>query len=132
MKKRGLAMLAIDQRIALRVKKMDNNLLTSNNPTMQSIAFESQQLDLPGFEGVIYLNLGYVMNKIGTSIDGVYVTCPDGYKSIAWYIRLDEEVGTIVEVTESPISPDTEQRHIAVRIKDELAEDRKERDEHDS
>jgi hypothetical protein len=130
--KSGLTVLAIDEEVALRIKKMDKNLLTSNHSTTQSLAFESQQLNLPGIEGVTYLNLGYVMNKTGTNIDGVYITCPNGYKSIAWFIRLDEEIGTTVEVTELPLSTDTEKRRVAIRIKDELAGDRGESDEHNN
>ena len=69
--------------IALRFKKLDDNLRSSGIETQQSLDF-SRQFDLPGIASVTHLEAGYRLNRLGTALAGVYICCPNGI-SILWH-----------------------------------------------
>ena len=57
----NLFLLLVLDRYAIRLKLLDEGLQPKNNPTVQSAAFQMQQLSLPDVDGeVVSLNLGYV------------------------------------------------------------------------
>ena len=78
MEQGGLFVVMLYGRIALRFKKLDDDLRASNIPTQQSIEFCSQELYLPGIKKVTYLQAGYTLNRTQTGLSGAYVACPDG------------------------------------------------------
>jgi len=89
--RRGLFHLDMGGAVWLRFKKLDRNMRSSSIPTRQALSFLNVlQLELPGMPcPVSRLTAGYVLNPLGTAIDGAYVTCPLG-SEIGWFIELTE------------------------------------------
>lgn len=123
-RKQGMTVFAINEQFAMRIKKLNSKLLTSNIATKQSIEFDSQQLSLPGFDDVISLNMGYIINNIWTKIEGVYITCPAGRGSLSWSINIDEEIATVVNVVEPIFSTENEAKQLGMRVKEEAMKKR--------
>jgi hypothetical protein len=133
----GLFLLAIynpilNQSLAIRFKKLDNTLRTSNIRTIQVEMFDDpdEQLELPEMPPrATYVNAGYTLDKVGTAAKKVYVTCPDGPNSFCWIICLDEEITSqpIVILPTPPITGLPPKRR--VRVKGESDLDRKRADE---
>jgi hypothetical protein len=99
----------LNQSLAIRFKKLDPALHASNIPTMQAAMFDDQdqQLEFPEMPPrPTFVNAGYTLNKIGTAAEKVYITCPNGPRSLSWIIRLDEET-TIQPMFTLPIRPIT-------------------------
>lgn len=90
--RRGLFHLEIDG-LWLRFKKLDRNLRSRSIPTRQALSFLNpyqRQLEFPGMPSpVSRLTAGYILNPLGTGIDGAYITCPNG-SEIGWFIELTE------------------------------------------
>ena len=84
----GLFVVMLYGRIALRFKKLDDDLRSSNIPTQQSMEFCSQELYLPGIKRVTYLQAGYTLNRMQTGLSGAYIACPDGIGN-HWHLPLD-------------------------------------------
>ena len=89
----------LDGCVQMRLKKLNDNLLTSNVPTKQSRNFNSQQIvdfrSQPSLFGeppkVFYpanVNLGYVAHPTFTGYSGLYITYPNGERSIGWFMRI--------------------------------------------
>jgi len=80
----------INQTLAIRFKKLDNTLKAANIPTQQAEMFDDQ-FPLPEVPPkATYANAGYTLNQIGTDVDGVYITCPNGPNDFYWIISIDE------------------------------------------
>jgi hypothetical protein len=91
---RNLLVFIIDNKYRLRFKKLNKRLLSSNIRTVQAIQFESQDWDLFGPQVLpANLNVGYVVNESYTDLD-VYLTCPSGYRNIAWATSLESVPAT--------------------------------------
>lgn len=71
-----LFLFILDQRIALRFKKFDSELLSRNQPTKQVADFRAQA-QLPGIEAMHNLEAGYVLNETEQEIMAVYLVCPN-------------------------------------------------------
>jgi hypothetical protein len=71
-----LSLFILDQRIALRFKKFDNEILSRNQPTKQVADFRAQT-QLPGIEAMHNLEAGYVLNETEQEIRMVYLVCPN-------------------------------------------------------
>lgn len=74
----------------VRFKKLNQQLRTSNIPTQRALAFAKQgQLTLEELvKPTLNLNAGYVPNRFGTELNGIFITCPNG-KKIEWSIALE-------------------------------------------
>ncbi|MGG6311548.1 hypothetical protein [Paenibacillus macerans] len=75
--KRGLFTLNIQGSVVLRFKKFNKHLMSSNIQTKQVTAYVLQQpaqLELEEMPPYGLLHVGYVMNKLGTGIEKIYVT----------------------------------------------------------
>lgn len=127
-RKNGLTLLGVNEKIVIRIKKLGSNLSTSNIQTAQNSAFEKQQLLLTGFTEVVSLNLGYIINEIWTKIEAVYITCPNGYKKVSWYIRLDDEMGGVAEIITPELVPADGETSSTFRVKEEAKKERREID----
>ena len=76
---------------ALRFKKLDNELMSRNQETSQVKAFMGQ-LPLDGIPAVHNLEVGYVLDRLGTEVVSTNVVCPNGYKNPPhWHIELHDE-----------------------------------------
>lgn len=101
----GLFLVLLHGRIALRFKKLDEDLRSCNIPTQQSLEFVRQEMDLPGFKRITYLQAGYQLNKTQTEISGAYIACPNGYRNL-WVIDLPLHAeGADVHTIPAPSSP---------------------------
>lgn len=106
--RKGLRTVVITEMVALRFKKLGDNLLARNIPTAQQeqIAF---QLPLEGMEvygPFVHLTAGYVLNRIKSDIADIHVTCSIG-KAVAWSFQVpwlqSADIGT--SLTIEPIGP---------------------------
>ncbi|MFY8000289.1 MAG: hypothetical protein ACOVSW_16965 [Candidatus Kapaibacteriota bacterium] len=91
-KRGGFLLRVIGENLDLyvRFKKLNRQLRTSNIPTQQALAFAKQkQLTLEELlKPALNLNAGYVQNRFGTELNGIFITCPNG-KEIEWSIALE-------------------------------------------
>lgn len=105
---------------AIRFKKFDEELLSSNQPTKQVLKFRDQE-SLPGFSETFNLEAGYVLTESRTDI---YKTClvqPSG-KGINWHLELlDSETKTVVDdlfAKRENSQPTEESEGVTIRGKD--------------
>jgi len=76
---------------AIRFKKLDTELMSRNAETDQVKAFMGQ-LPLDGIPATYHLEVGYVLNSLGTEITATHVVCPNGYKNVPyWNIELHDD-----------------------------------------
>jgi hypothetical protein len=94
----------IDGRLLIRFKKLNKKLLASNVLTKQAADFNeqkdvfSQPVQMPLFDGLskvefslpTNLNAGYIPNELWTGLEGMFVTCPNGKRSIAWFANIGD------------------------------------------
>lgn len=75
---------------AIRFKKHDTELISRNQETSQVKAFMGQ-LPLNGIQTVHNIEVGYVLDDLGTSISSTNVVCPNGFKNTPyWHIELHD------------------------------------------
>ena len=81
--------------IAMRFKKLDDDLRSQNQPTGQVDDFR-MQMPLSGFEETHNFDAGYTVNEMAQELSGVYVVCLNGSGNY-WEIALtDEGIQSIV------------------------------------
>jgi hypothetical protein len=118
--RRGLFHLEIDGPLWLRFKKLDRNMRASSIPTRQALSFLNVlQLELPGMPGPVpRLTAGYVLNQLGTAIEGAYVTCPLG-SEIRWFIELIEPLtDRVIEIDAGEREPERLVRRVRAKERD--------------
>jgi hypothetical protein len=80
---------------ALRMKKVDFELRSSNVPTQQIEDFKNQ-VPLEGMPEACHLEIGYMLNASATAISGIFLICPSG-KGVLWSVELKmESVETVI------------------------------------
>jgi hypothetical protein len=101
----GIVLLVIDDRLAIRFKKLDKENRTRNYPTQQALAF-MQQLDLPTIPSLARLVVGYRLTNLETELESVFVVCPNGLSN-AWGMELKPPAigGNVVPLTPRPTGP---------------------------
>lgn len=80
--------LLIDRKIAIRLKKFDEESKSRSQPTRQVTRFRAQER-IDGIEALHHLELGYVTNDAATEIAEVRLACPSG-EGVAWWMRLTD------------------------------------------
>ncbi len=100
---------------ALRFKKLDDDGLSRNHPTTQVTEFRSQ-IGLEGIDAAHHLEIGYVTNALGTSIQDVRLTCPAG-RGNAWSVSVTGSTAkaVIVDIFDSVEPTEIEEAEIAPR-----------------
>lgn len=96
--------IVIDNKYAIRFKKLDEDSKSRNQPSRQVKEFQSQ-IELVGIDASHHFDVGYVLNLSETDILDVRLVHPAG-EGIAWAKSLapafqDESVVDLFEVTES-------------------------------
>jgi hypothetical protein len=85
----GFLIMLIDEKAAIRFKKLNDELRPSNIMTGQQSDFATQEL-LPGFPPeATNLTFGHKLNLTGTEIDGFWLQCPRGTANL-WSLSLDK------------------------------------------
>ncbi|WP_042301598.1 hypothetical protein [Paraburkholderia kururiensis] len=80
---------------ALRMKKVDGELRSSNVTTQQIEDFRNQE-PLEGIPEACHLELGYMLNASATAVSGIYLICPSG-KGVLWSVEIKaESVETVI------------------------------------
>lgn len=92
--RRKLYLFVFDSRIAIRFKKFDEELRTSNQPSKQVHQFKHQR-QLPGVNAAHNLEAGYIVGPDGQSIQAIHLVCPSGNKAY-WDVLLTENTQTTV------------------------------------
>jgi hypothetical protein len=97
----------IDGRLLIRFKKLNRKLHASNVLTKQATDFNEQKdvlpqpVQMPLFDGLLKverflmtnLNAGYIPNELWTGLEGMFITCPNGKRSIAWFANIGDAAG---------------------------------------
>lgn len=96
--------IVIDNKYAIRFKKLDEDSKSRNQPSRQVEEFLSQ-IELIGIDASHHLEVGYVLNSSATDVLDVRLVHPAG-EGIAWVKSLapsfqDESVVDLFEVNES-------------------------------
>ena len=87
----GFLIMVIDEKAAIRFKKLNDDLRPSNIMTNQQSDFATQQL-LAGFPPeATNLTFGHKLNVTGTEIDGFWLQCPRGTANL-WSLSLDKPI----------------------------------------
>lgn len=86
----SLILFIIDGTIVLRFKKLSSKLRPSHSKTFQQEKF-AYNLPLPGVEPATYFTAGYVLDSLGTKVEGIHVVHQEG-KNIVYAIQLNEQV----------------------------------------
>lgn len=122
-KHRGLWLMYIGGHSRFKMKKLDRQLLTKNIPTRQAIMFNGQQPMLDGMppEADNFV-LGYRMNAIGTELEGIYITYPQG-ADIGWYMSIHDDEMDSGTISELPIQPQQPPRRRVKRKVEEATGD---------
>ncbi len=104
----GVFFVEIEEKVLIRFKKLDEDKLSCNIPTQQSLEFLGQ-MELPHMPPkVTRLIAGYELNGLQTAIRAVSITCPNGSHN-AWYYDLETEMAEIINMpTESGIVEEAE------------------------
>jgi len=106
-----LKLFVFQSRFALRFKKLDRRLRTSNQPTGQVTDFRRQQ-PIQMVPAVHNLEAGYVLDKAGQDIESLHLVCPNG-PGVYWDIDLTSdavsrgtsELFSVVEKDEEESNP---------------------------
>lgn len=128
-KRKGLFMLIIKDTVVLRFKKFNKNLLSNGIPTKQAIAFNLQdsiQLEFDNMPPDGLLHVGYVVNNLGTGIEGVYITYRYGNTNIwTWDVTFRDKADYKVaaQVTLPQVASTTKKRKVTAKRKDISAGD---------
>ncbi len=104
--KRGLFLFVFDGQIAVRFKKFDEDLKTSNQPSGQVQQFKNQ-MQLPGVQAAHNLESGYILTADAQALSAVHLVCPSG-TGVYWDILLtaQAQTGVIQDLFANRIAPD--------------------------
>jgi hypothetical protein len=104
----------IEGSVIARFKKVNKQLLTANIPTKASINFNTQRsvgyLSQPYLDGEDWqkppktlhpsnINIGYLPNELGTDLNGIFLTYPNGQRSIAWFVSMLESKADLENIS---------------------------------
>lgn len=84
----GRVLLVVADAFVLQVKHLTREFRTKNIPTDEAVAFNAQRL-LPGYPPLPRLTLGFRLDALEASIEGVYVLCGLNNRPV-WYYRIDD------------------------------------------
>jgi hypothetical protein len=112
----------LEDKVLLRLKKADSQLVTSNFPTPLAGLFHRHERDLYGHEGFQRVELVHVFNPLQTEITWIGIVARDEKKNVLWEHELRYGGGAVVELPTRPrplpaadsvlrpIKPDVERR----------------------
>jgi len=99
-----LFLFIFEDLIALRFKKLDDEKRSCNIPTQVTLDFLAQQ-EIPGIPSTLHLEAGYVLNKLQSVIEGVFMVCPSRDR-VRWFWELQgPALGQVVQLPAAPLQP---------------------------
>ena len=107
---RGRFLVEVDGRLLLQFKKLTRDLVTVNNPTETSEAFDRQQ-EIEGVPALPRLTVGYQLGQYRTDLAGIYLAFLIG-KECIWHHDLRTGEGSIGMDLEfpTPLGPSPAER----------------------
>ena len=105
--------LLIDDILAIRMKKMDEDSRSRSQRTRQLFRFRNQ-IPIDCIGAMHHLELGYVTNDAATEIAEIRLACPNG-PGVSWWMRLNPDGGQAV-VVDMFTSPEDESDHKPAKI----------------
>lgn len=96
-----MLLVVLHDAAAMKVKKLNDALLSSNVKTKQTRQFRCHQtLQIPGIREVGHLELGYELDSFEQAIKTIWLLCPNGLKRNYWAVPIwgDEAAGTVVDM----------------------------------
>jgi hypothetical protein len=97
----NLFLLIIEEKVVLRFKMFDQNLLSHSIPTKQLFLFNNQdveQLELPDMPPHALLHVGYCLNELRTKVKDVYITYRKGNYNLWDWLLTEEIVSNVAEI----------------------------------
>jgi hypothetical protein len=82
--------LVIEERVAIRLKKLNSKKLPSNHRTKQVIDYRSQR-HIDGIDAIHHLELGYTLDLLEKNIAKVYLVYPSGMQINVWEVELKRD-----------------------------------------
>ena len=86
-----LVQAVLGQQMAIRFKKVNHALLSSNVMTANEEAIYNQDQMLPGVGPLCSLTFAYLLDTLGQKVTAIYLTCPKGDKANHWVAELWQE-----------------------------------------
>jgi len=77
-------LFVLGDRLALRFKKLDDELHSKNIPTQQVAAFRGQ-MPLMGIGDVSFIDVGYVLDRDQVNVERICAVCPNGEENFWEY-----------------------------------------------
>lgn len=111
--------ITVNDILAIRFKKMDEDNRSHNQPSKQVQAFRSQK-HLDGIEALHNLELGYIVNDHETEVVESRLVHPSG-KGVYWWSGLNEgDQGGTIEMFPTPPRPEPKPPKIGPKKKDNI------------
>ncbi|MBX3386456.1 MAG: hypothetical protein KF768_07785 [Phycisphaeraceae bacterium] len=115
-----MLVLLIDNRVAVRFKKLGTDLCARNirTPSQERDYFQGQMY-LDGLEpiGPTRLIFGYRANAVGTQIAGRYLTCPKSWDENHWVEFIEQSKSDATQLLQPTVAADDLRSKITVRAK---------------
>jgi hypothetical protein len=117
---RGLFLLLIESRVAIRFNKLSDDGRFHGNSTGQASLFQNQQPlpqqeELPGIPAhSLHLIAGYSLDELGLAAADISLGCPSG-EQFLWQIRLTPSVAAVVPINTGRVEPQSTEKARQVR-----------------
>jgi hypothetical protein len=118
-----LFILIVDEKYAIRFKKLDDELNTANHPTGQVLSFKNQE-EIDGVPVLHFLETGYMLDESELNISMIYLLCPNGPKKYYWEAKIEHEKvlesGPVIHdffANRTPVSSDADDDGLKVKAK---------------
>lgn len=100
--------------VAIRFKKFNELLLSSNVHTQQSADF-CKQMEMDFIKKSVHLNAGYTVDNTG-SLNGCYITCPLNNDHLEWHIQISASAaGSAPNIIQLPLNPPPTNPRVTVK-----------------
>jgi hypothetical protein len=114
----------VDDQVLFRFKKGDTSGLSRNFPTQQALAFHDHEQSLFGPLEWVRVEVVYVLNRIKTSVENVFIVARDGNK-ISWLYDILSEAASTGDIEMAPVHQAGIEQLVRLRDPEEGATKRK-------
>lgn len=116
-----MLLVVIHDAVAMKVKKLNDALISSNVRTQQARSFRCHQtLQIPGIKEAGHLELGYELDAFDRTIKTIWLLCPNGLNRNYWAAPIwGDEVaaGNIVDMWPSAL-PSEPYKKFSAKVSD--------------
>jgi hypothetical protein len=101
----GFFKLYVDDRVVLRIKKLDGDLLPTNVQTDQQRDWYNNEPVVGVPSECLRLNLGYRLDAAADRIADIVITWQPSWRVLGWYYSILDEPGEQIRPIDSPTGP---------------------------